>query len=160
LVRREVVKNDISLETRRAEGLPLIEGDRVQLQQVILNLIVDAIEAMTGISEGARDLLITTSRVESDGILVDVRDSGPDLGSAAFEQVFEAFYSTKPRGLGWAYVSAAQSLKRMRGGYGRRRTVARCRLHVYTAGVLSVGQVSDGPAKQAHLDLRASRDRY
>jgi signal transduction histidine kinase len=52
LVRREGVKNDISLETRRAEGLPLIEGDRVQLQQVILNLIVDAIEAMTGISEG------------------------------------------------------------------------------------------------------------
>jgi PAS domain S-box-containing protein len=77
LVRSEVVENGISLGTRLAEGLPLIEGDRVQLQQVILNLIVNAIEAMTGVREGARDLLIITSRVESEGILVEVRDSGP-----------------------------------------------------------------------------------
>jgi PAS domain S-box-containing protein len=100
LVRSEVEKNGVSLGTRLAEGLPLIEGDRVQLQQVILNLIVNAIEAMTGVREGARDLVITTSRAKSEDILVEVRDSGPGFSSTSFEQVFEAFYSTKPRGLG------------------------------------------------------------
>jgi PAS domain S-box-containing protein len=115
LVRSEVVKNGISLGMRLAEDLPLIEGDRVQLQQVILNLIVNAIEAMTGVREGARDLLITTSRAESEGILVEVRDSGPGLSSTAFERVFEAFYSTKPRGLGMG-LSICHSIIDAHGG--------------------------------------------
>ena len=62
LTRGEVVKNGVSLQTQLAEGLPLIQGDRVQLQQVILNLIMNAVEAMSGVSEGSRELLIGTAK--------------------------------------------------------------------------------------------------
>jgi signal transduction histidine kinase len=72
----------------------------VQLQQVILNLIVNAIQAMTGVDEGPRELLISTGDVASEGVLVAVADSGPGLAPAGFERLFEAFYTTKPTGLG------------------------------------------------------------
>ena len=60
LIRGEVMKNGISVQTQLMEGLPLVRGDRVQLQQVILNLFINAIEAMSGLGEGARELLIST----------------------------------------------------------------------------------------------------
>jgi PAS domain S-box-containing protein len=100
LTRSEVVKNGVSVQTQLAEGLPLIQGDRVQLQQVILNLIINAVEAMSGTSEGSRELLISTGKAESDEVLVAVRDSGPGLAPESFERLFEAFYTTKPGGLG------------------------------------------------------------
>lgn len=82
-----------------AEGLSYIRGDRVQLQQVLLNLIINAIEAMRDVGEGERELLIST-RHESDGVSVEIRDSGPGFAPAALDRVFEAFYTTKPGGLG------------------------------------------------------------
>jgi PAS domain S-box-containing protein len=100
LTRGEVVKNGVSLQTQLADGLPLIQGDRVQLQQVILNLIINAVEAISGTTEGSRELLISTGKAESDGVLVAVWDSGPGLAPASFERLFEAFYTTKPGGLG------------------------------------------------------------
>jgi PAS domain S-box-containing protein len=100
LTRGEVVKNGVSVQTRLAEGLPLIQGDRVQLQQVILNLIINAVEAMSGAGEGSRELLISTGKAESDGVLVAVRDSGPGLAAASLERLFEAFYTTKSGSLG------------------------------------------------------------
>jgi PAS domain S-box-containing protein len=102
LIRSEAKKNGVSVGTQLADELPLINGDRVQLQQVILNLIMNAIEAMSSVGEGAgaRDVVITTSRTEPEGVLVEVRDSGPGLVSTDLERVFDAFYSTKPRGLG------------------------------------------------------------
>jgi PAS domain S-box-containing protein len=100
LTRGEAVKNGASVETQLAQGLPLIQGDRVQLQQVILNLIINAVEAMHGVSEGSRDLLISTGKAASDGVLVAVRDSGPGLAPASIEHLFKAFYTTKPSGLG------------------------------------------------------------
>jgi PAS domain S-box-containing protein len=100
LTRSEVVKNGVSVQTQLAQGLPLIQGDRVQLQQVILNLIINAVEAMSATGEGSRELLISTGKAESDGVLVAVRDSGPGLAPASFERLFEAFYTTKPGGLG------------------------------------------------------------
>ena len=99
LTRGETVKNSVSVETHLAEHLPLIQGDRTQLQQVILNLIINAVEAMTGVSEGARELLITTGKTES-GVLVAMRDSGPPLAPESLDRLFEAFYTTKPGGLG------------------------------------------------------------
>jgi len=81
-----------------AEGLR-VSGDRVQLQQVLLNLIINAIEAMREVGAEERELLIGT-RNEPDGVSVEVRDSGPGFASAALERVFEAFYTTKPGGLG------------------------------------------------------------
>ena len=100
LTRGEVVKNGVSVQTQLIDGLPLIQGDRVQLQQVILNLIINAVEAMSGAEEELRELLIGTEKVEPDGVLVTVQDSGPGLTPASFERLFEAFYTTKPGGLG------------------------------------------------------------
>jgi PAS domain S-box-containing protein len=99
LTRVEVLKNGVSVRTQLAESLPLIRADRVQLQQVILNLIINAVEAMRDVGEEDRELLINT-RNEPDGVCVEVRDSGPGFAPAAVERLFEAFYTTKSGGLG------------------------------------------------------------
>ena len=99
LTRTEAANNSVSVRTQLAEGLPRVQGDRVQLQQVLLNLIINAIEAMRDVGEEERELLIST-RNEPDGVSVEVRDSGPGFAPAALDRVFEAFYTTKPSGLG------------------------------------------------------------
>jgi PAS domain S-box-containing protein len=99
LSRTEAANNSVSVRTQLAEGLPCVQGDRVQLQQVLLNLILNAIEAMRDVGEAERELLITTGH-EPDGVSVELRDSGPGFAPAALERVFEAFYTTKPDGLG------------------------------------------------------------
>jgi PAS domain S-box-containing protein len=99
LTRAEAANNSVSVRTQLAEGLPRVQGDRVQLQQVLLNLIINAIEAMRDVGEEERELLIST-RNEPDGVSVEVRDSGPGFAPADLERVFEAFYTTKPSGLG------------------------------------------------------------
>ena len=98
--RSEAVKSGVLAQTDLLEGLPLVRGDRVELQQVILNLVLNAFEAMSGISESPRELLIATNKTESGDVVVSVRDSGPGLAPAAFERLFEAFYTTKPNGIG------------------------------------------------------------
>jgi PAS domain S-box-containing protein len=115
LTRGEAVKAGVSVQTNLAEGLPLIHGDRVQLQQVNLNLIINAIEAMSGIAEAPRELLITTGQAEPGDVLVAVRDSGPGLAPEALERLFEAFYTTKPSGLGLG-LSICRSIIEAHGG--------------------------------------------
>ena len=115
LTRSELSSNGVSLQTQFAQGLPLIQGDRVQLQQVILNLIVNAIEAMNGVSEGARELRISTETNESNGALVAVRDSGPGLDPASLKQLFDAFYTTKSSGMGMG-LSICRSIIESHGG--------------------------------------------
>jgi PAS domain S-box-containing protein len=100
LTHGEAAQNGVSVRTQLADGLPLIQADRVQLQQVILNLIINAVEAMRDAGDGARELLISTGRDASNGVLVSLRDSGPALDPASLERLFEAFYTTKPSGLG------------------------------------------------------------
>jgi signal transduction histidine kinase len=80
--------------------LPAIEGDRVQLQQVALNLIVNAVQAMGAVEEGPRELFVTTARAEPDGVLVAVKDSGAGVAPANLERLFTPFYTTKPGGVG------------------------------------------------------------
>jgi C4-dicarboxylate-specific signal transduction histidine kinase len=99
IARTEAANNGVSVRTQLVEGLPAIQGDRVQLQQVLLNLIINAIEAMRDVGDAERELLIS-SRNEPHGVSVEVRDSGPGFAPAALERVFEAFYTTKPDGLG------------------------------------------------------------
>jgi PAS domain S-box-containing protein len=99
LTRTEAANNTVAVWTQLAEGLPCVQGDRVQLQQVLLNLIMNAIEAMRDVDEGGRELLIS-SRNGPDGVSVEVRDSGPGFAPAYLDHVFEAFYTTKPGGLG------------------------------------------------------------
>jgi PAS domain S-box-containing protein len=115
LTRGEVTKNSISVRTQYAEGLPLIRGDRVQLQQVILNLIINAVEALSSVGEGPRELIISTGETESNGVLVAIRDSGPALTPASLECVFNAFYTTKPGGLGMG-LSICRSIIEAHGG--------------------------------------------
>ncbi len=115
LTHGEVVKNGVSLQTQLAAGLPLVQGDRVQLQQVILNLIVNAVEAMSGVSEGSRELLIGTGRDASSGVLVAVQDSGPGLNPQSFDRMFDPFYTTKPGGMGMG-LSICRSIVEAHGG--------------------------------------------
>ncbi len=100
LTRSELLKHNISLQTELAVSWPLIEGDRIQLQQVILNLILNAVEAMSDVDEGTRELHISTGRDASNNVLVTVRDFGPGLDPQSADHLFDAFYTTKPNGLG------------------------------------------------------------
>jgi signal transduction histidine kinase len=87
----------------------------VQLQQVVLNLIINAVEAMSGVNYGARELLVSTGKADSGDVLVVVRDSGPGIAPAALERIFDAFYTTKVTGLGMG-LSICRSIIEAHGG--------------------------------------------
>ncbi|UWU95714.1 AAA family ATPase [Bradyrhizobium sp. CB1015] len=99
LTHSEALKTGASVRIELAETLSPIEGDRVQLQQVLLNLVVNAIQAMATI-EGTRDVLITTAAIDANTVLVRVADSGPGLDPQTLVHVFDPYYTTKPDGLG------------------------------------------------------------
>ena len=115
ITRGEAVKNRISVEAQLAERLPLIKGDRVQLQQVILNLIINAIEAMSGVVEGRRELVIKTAKSDTDFVSIAVQDSGPGLDLENPNRAFATFYTTKPEGLGMG-LSISRSIIEAHGG--------------------------------------------
>ncbi len=115
VIRSELTRNDISLQTELARDLPYIRGDRIQLQQLILNLIMNAVEAMSGASEGSRDLLISAAADKSKGVHVAVRDSGPGLDPESLQHLFDPFYSTKAGGMGMG-LSICRSIVEAHGG--------------------------------------------
>jgi C4-dicarboxylate-specific signal transduction histidine kinase len=120
LTRTELQKNRVSLRTQFANDLPIVIGDKIQLQQVILNLVLNGIEAMSGVAEGRRELYVTSQKVtESPGeagnetiegqtlagpgsgsVLISVQDSGPGLDATELQRVFTPFYTTKSQGMG------------------------------------------------------------
>jgi C4-dicarboxylate-specific signal transduction histidine kinase len=114
LTRTETANNGVSVRTQLAEGLPRVQGDRVQLQQVLLNLIINAIEAMRDVREEERELLIST-RNEPYGVSVGVRDTGPGLSPESLSRLFEPFYTTKPEGMGIG-LSICRSIIEAHGG--------------------------------------------
>src|ERR1700719_3393300 len=100
MVRSTIAKNGVSVSTRLMDGLVPVQGDRVQLQQVLVNLILNAVEAMSSVEGGTRELSITTGQSQTGGILVAVHDSGPGIDPVNLDRVFEPFYTTKTSGVG------------------------------------------------------------
>jgi PAS domain S-box-containing protein len=115
LTRSEVVEKGVMVRLRLAEGLSQVRGDRVQLQQVVLNLILNAVEAMSSIQDAPRELSISTERRRADEVLVAVRDSGPGIDPEHLERVFDSFYTTKPSGMGLG-LSICRSIVDAHGG--------------------------------------------
>ena len=115
LARSEVQSNGVSLRTRLGDELPLVLGDRIQLQQVILNLMINAIEAMNEVSDAPRELLISSAKDDSQSVLVSVRDSGPGLNPESLDRLFHAFYTTKPHGMGMG-LAISRSIVEAHGG--------------------------------------------
>jgi C4-dicarboxylate-specific signal transduction histidine kinase len=115
LARSEAQGNRIALQTQLSDDLPLILGDRIQLQQVILNLIINAIEAMNGVAEGPRELKVGSGKDDSQGVRVAVRDSGPGLDLESLDHLFTAFYTTKPQGMGMG-LAISRSIIEAHGG--------------------------------------------
>jgi signal transduction histidine kinase len=115
LANSEVQRHRVSLQTQLLPDLPFVRGDRIQLQQVILNLVINGIEAMSGVSEGARELWIASRQHGANGVLVMVCDSGIGLKAEALAHLFDAFYTTKPTGMGMG-LAISRSIIEAHGG--------------------------------------------
>jgi signal transduction histidine kinase len=135
LAHSQVQRNRVSLQTQLATGLPLVLGDRIQLQQVILNLLINGIQAMSEVDEGQRALEVCSEQVsgrysgikpenyersssasaERTHVLITVRDSGPGLDPQMVDRLFEPFYTTKPEGLGMG-LTISRSIIEAHGG--------------------------------------------
>jgi signal transduction histidine kinase len=114
LARSVTQRDGVSVHTRLAEELLPVLGDRIQLQQVLLNLVLNAAEAMRSVEVGVRELLISTEQDQA-GALVAVRDSGPGIDPAHLDRVFDAFYTTKSNGTGMG-LSICRSIIDTHGG--------------------------------------------
>jgi PAS domain S-box-containing protein len=114
LVGSELTKGGVTAKTKLAAGVPIVLGDRIQLQQVILNLIMNAIDAMITITDGPRTLLIKTAK-DAEGVLVQVQDSGKGLDPEQLPNIFDSFFTTKPQGIGMG-LSISRSIIEAHGG--------------------------------------------
>jgi signal transduction histidine kinase len=115
LAQTAIAENGVSVQTRLADRLHPVQGDRVQMQQVILNLVLNAVEAMGSVDAGARELVISAEQSQTNNILVAVRDSGPGIDPESLDRVFEAFYTTKSGGVGMG-LSICRSIIEAHGG--------------------------------------------
>jgi C4-dicarboxylate-specific signal transduction histidine kinase len=111
----EMQRNAVRLESRPADDLPFISADRVQLQQVMINLIINAIEAMAGAGDGPRELTIISGIDDANGVFVEVQDTGPGLDHEKLDRLFQSFYTTKPDGIGMG-LAISRSIAEAHGG--------------------------------------------
>ena len=115
LVEDEAKRNSVNIRTQFADDLSPISGDRVQLQQVVLNLVMNAIEAMSSVEERLRELLMTTRNIDAEQVQVTVKDSGPGIDPNTLDKIFDPFYTTKPGGMGMG-LSISRSILQAHGG--------------------------------------------
>jgi PAS domain S-box-containing protein len=115
LAHNEVQRHGVAVETDLAADVPLILADRIQLQQVLLNLVMNAIEAMSGVSTGPRALWVSSDPVAATEVVIAVRDSGPGFDPQYIDRLFDAFYTTKPHGLGMG-LAISRSIVAAHGG--------------------------------------------
>jgi PAS domain S-box-containing protein len=115
LVKRETLIHRVRLRLQLTSGLPPVLGDRVQLQQVLVNLIINALQAMTTVTDRARVVTIRTQRYDPDHVLVAVQDAGIGMEPENLERLFRAFYTTKPDGMGMG-LSICRSIVQAHGG--------------------------------------------
>ncbi|MFL5310722.1 MAG: ATP-binding protein, partial [Myxococcales bacterium] len=111
----ELQRNGVSIRTQLATGKPLVHGDRIQLQQLVLNLVLNAVDAMSEPGGAPRELSISSRREEANEILVEVRDSGHGLSRETMERIFDPFFTTKPDGMGMG-LSISRSIAVAHGG--------------------------------------------
>jgi len=114
LLRRELTRNRVSLRTDLGPDLPLVSADRVQLQQVLINLVMNGIDAMRTVADRTRELLIKSAR-HPDGVLVQVQDSGIGFDPEHVDRIFEPFFTTKAEGTGMG-LSISHSIVESHGG--------------------------------------------
>jgi PAS domain S-box-containing protein len=115
LVADEAKRTSAIIRARFADDLAPVAGDRVQVQQVVLNVVMNALEAMRSVGAGARELVITTRNVDADHVQVTVEDSGPGIDPNAVDKIFEPFYTTKASGMGMG-LSICRSIVQSHGG--------------------------------------------
>ena len=115
LEQREILGRRVLLRTELASALPPVLGDRVQLQQVIINLVINALEAMASVTDRPRDMLIRSQQEDANEVLVLVQDSGMGIDSQNVERLFNAFFTTKPSGMGMG-LSISRSIIAAHGG--------------------------------------------
>ena len=111
----ELQRNRVILRCGLADDLPLVTGDRVQLQQVVLNLLRNASDAMCGVDDRPRQLLISSEREEGDRVRLSVQDGGVGFHPQAMDRLFEAFYTTKNDGMGMGLSVSRSIIERHRG---------------------------------------------
>jgi signal transduction histidine kinase len=115
LAHSEVQKNQILLQTNFSAALPKVAGDKIQLQQVLLNLLMNGMESIKTATDGAAQLSVETEEYEENYILVAVKDSGVGLDPGSLDKIFEAFYTTKEEGMGMG-LSISRSIIEAHGG--------------------------------------------
>jgi C4-dicarboxylate-specific signal transduction histidine kinase len=115
LTQTEMQRNDVSLHSRLADDLPFVSADRVQLQQVMINLIINSIEAMACAGDGPRELTIVSGIDDVNDVIVEVHDTGPGLDPEKLDRLFQSFYTTKPDGIGMG-LAISRSIVEAHGG--------------------------------------------
>jgi PAS domain S-box-containing protein len=159
LTQSELQKKRISLRTQFANDLPIVLGDKIQLQQVILNLVLNGIEATSGVADGARELSVSSQKVtkilreggkemvpdnaltepESASLLIAVRDSGPGLDATELQQVFAPFYTTKSQGMGMGLAISRSIVEAHQGHLWATANVPRGAIFQFTLPIQSTG---------------------